>query len=67
MDTLATVESMNCPIIDYSQLEIKRKIGDGSIGQVNHLLEKVDVGCVLGMRGATVAGGGEGSTGQVSR
>ena len=35
MDTLATVESMNCPIIEYSQLEIKRKIGDGSIGQVS--------------------------------
>ncbi|KAL0038253.1 hypothetical protein WJX79_010194 [Trebouxia sp. C0005] len=34
LDTLASVESMNCPIIDYSQLEIKRKIGDGSIGQV---------------------------------
>jgi hypothetical protein len=35
LDTLASVESMNCPIIDYSQLEIKRKIGDGSIGQVS--------------------------------
>lgn len=34
LDALASVESMNCPIIDYSQLEIKRKIGDGSIGQV---------------------------------
>ena len=34
MDTLASVESMNCQIIEYSQLEIKRKIGDGSIGQV---------------------------------
>ena len=39
METLATVESMNCPIIDYSQLEIKRKIGDGSIGQVSCLPE----------------------------
>jgi hypothetical protein len=35
LDTLASVESMNCAIIDYSQLEIKRKIGDGSIGQVS--------------------------------
>ena len=35
LDTLASVESMNCPIIDYSQLEIKRKIGDGSVGQVS--------------------------------
>lgn len=34
LETLASVESMNCPIIDYSQLEIKRKIGDGSVGQV---------------------------------
>ncbi|DBB01412.1 TPA: hypothetical protein ACH3X1_000077 [Trebouxia sp. C0004] len=34
LDTLASVESMNCLIIDYSQLEIKRKIGDGSTGQV---------------------------------
>lgn len=39
MDTLATVESMNCPIIEYSQLEIKRKIGDGSIGQVGYVLK----------------------------
>lgn len=35
LDTLASVESMNCPIIDYSQLEIKRKIGEGSVGQVS--------------------------------
>ena len=35
LDTLASVESMNCQIIEYSQLEIKRKIGDGSIGQVS--------------------------------
>ena len=35
LDTLASVESMNCTIIDYSQLEVKRKIGDGSIGQVS--------------------------------
>ena len=34
LDTLASIESMSCTIIDYSQLEIKRKIGDGSIGQV---------------------------------
>ena len=34
LETLEKVESMNCPIIEYSQLEIKRKIGDGSIGQV---------------------------------
>lgn len=49
MDTLATVESMNCPIIEYSQLEIKRKIGDGSIGQVSCLLDKVGVERVQGL------------------
>ena len=39
METLATVESMNCPIIEYSQLLIKRKMGDGSRGQVRGQLE----------------------------
>lgn len=31
---LDVVESMLCPIIPFSQLQIQRKIGDGSIGQV---------------------------------
>ena len=33
-EALNAVESMQCPIIQYSQLQIQRKIGDGSIGQV---------------------------------
>ena len=30
-------ESLNCPIVEYSQLQMKRKIGDGSIGLVSGL------------------------------
>ena len=33
-EALDAVESTQCPIIPYSQLQIQRKIGDGSIGQV---------------------------------
>lgn len=33
-EALDAVESIQCPIIPYSQLQIQRKIGDGSIGQV---------------------------------
>ena len=31
-------ESLNCPIVDYDQLQMKRKIGDGSIGLVSQAL-----------------------------
>lgn len=34
-EALDVVESMQCPIIPFSQLQIQRKIGDGSIGQVD--------------------------------
>lgn len=33
-EALDVVESMHCAIIPYSQLQIQRQIGDGSIGQV---------------------------------
>ncbi|KAL3138899.1 hypothetical protein ABBQ32_005722 [Trebouxia sp. C0010 RCD-2024] len=33
-EALDVVESVQCPIIPYTQLQIQRKIGDGSIGQV---------------------------------
>ena len=34
LEALHAVQSMQCPIIQYNQLQIHRKIGDGSIGQV---------------------------------
>ena len=34
LEALESVESLKCPVIEYCQLQIKRKIGDGSIGQV---------------------------------
>ncbi|KAL0046815.1 hypothetical protein WJX82_010624 [Trebouxia sp. C0006] len=34
LEALESVQNLKCPIISYSQLDIKRKIGDGSIGQV---------------------------------
>ncbi len=37
LEALESVQSLKCPIISYSQLDIKRKIGDGSIGQVHWL------------------------------
>lgn len=37
LEALESVQNLKCPIISYSQLDIKRKIGDGSIGQVHHL------------------------------
>ena len=33
--SIEVFESLNCPIVDYGQLQIKRKIGDGSIGLVS--------------------------------
>ncbi len=38
LEALESVESLKCPIIEYSHLDIKRKIGAGSIGQVCTLL-----------------------------
>ncbi len=35
LEALESVQSLKCPIISYSQLDVKRKIGDGSIGQVH--------------------------------
>ena len=32
--SLEVLENLNCPIVEYDQLQIKRKIGDGSIGLV---------------------------------
>lgn len=32
--SLEVLENLNCPVIGYDQLQIKRKIGDGSIGLV---------------------------------
>ena len=46
-EALDAVESMQCPIIAYSQLHIQRKIGDGSIGQVGAL----PVVCTKGVTG----------------
>ena len=37
-EALDAVENMQCPVIAYSQLQIQRKLGDGSIGQVGALL-----------------------------
>ena len=37
LEALESVQNLKCPIISYSQLDIKRKIGDGSIGQVHQL------------------------------
>ena len=37
LEALESVQNLKCPIISYSQLDIKRKIGDGSIGQVHWL------------------------------
>lgn len=34
LEALDAVQSMQCPIIPYQQLQMHRKIGDGSIGQV---------------------------------
>jgi len=34
LEALESVDSLKCPIIEYSHLDIKRKIGAGSIGQV---------------------------------
>ena len=45
---LDVVESMQCPIIPYSQLQIQRKLGDGSIGQVSAFpVIKVELDCAL--------------------
>ena len=38
LEALESVDSLKCRIIDYSHLDIKRKIGAGSIGQVCTLL-----------------------------
>ena len=35
LEALESVQSLKCPIISYSQLNLKRKIGEGSIGQVH--------------------------------
>ncbi len=34
LDARAAIESMNCATIEFGQLQISRKIGDGSMGQV---------------------------------
>ena len=34
LEALESVDSLKCPIIEYSHLDIRRKIGAGSIGQV---------------------------------
>ena len=39
--SLEVLENLNCPIIEYDQLQIKRKIGDGSIGLVRFGLPKI--------------------------
>ncbi len=33
--SIEILEGLNCPIVEYNQLQIKRKIGDGSIGLVS--------------------------------
>ena len=33
--SIEILETLNCPIVEYNQLQIKRKIGDGSIGLVS--------------------------------
>ena len=38
LEALESVQNLKCPIISYSQLDLKRKIGDGSIGQVHCVL-----------------------------
>ena len=35
LGALESVDSLRCTIIEYSQLEVKRKVGGGSIGQVS--------------------------------
>jgi len=37
LEALESVQNLKCPVISYSQLDIKRKIGYGSIGQVHWL------------------------------
>lgn len=44
--SIEVFESLNCPIVDYSQLEIKRKIGDGSIGLVSEFQILSNIGFV---------------------
>ena len=34
---LESVDSLKCPIMEFGQLELKRKIGDGAIGQASLL------------------------------
>lgn len=34
LEALESVESLKCPVIQYSALQFKRKIGQGSVGQV---------------------------------
>ena len=38
LEALVAVKNLKCPTIDYSNLQIVRKIGEGSIGQVRHTL-----------------------------
>ncbi len=53
LEALQSVESLKCPIIEYSHLDIKRKIGAGSIGQVRTLhaaqLQVLLVFCTINM------------------
>ena len=35
LEALCAVENLKCPVIEYKELQIVRKIGEGSIGQVN--------------------------------
>ena len=47
-EALDAVESIQCPIIPYSQLQIQRKIGDGSIGQVGAFpIMQLKLDCVM--------------------
>ena len=39
--SLEVLENLNCPIIEYDHLQIKRKIGDGSVGLVRFGLLKI--------------------------
>ena len=45
--SIEVLEGLNCPIVEYNQLQIKRKIGDGSIGLVSQPQPILTASCTL--------------------
>ncbi len=45
--SIEILEGLNCPIVEYNQLQIKRKIGDGSIGLVSQPKPILTAPCTL--------------------